>query len=153
MSRSLGYSPKTLRYDRKEETKQKIFFIALLINGCIGALFNFWSLFVITEAFWIYIVMGIGSLGIIGWGIYIHLKIKRYFRSAIVASAFAAMIGVVVSLDVLTFIPNFSRVFAIFALVSELILLCYNYSIGQKEDRKKLSKSKLEKNKKLTTDD
>lgn len=145
MSDQLKLKPHHMLYEGQDTKQIRIYSIAVLINGVISVVIYLWATIFYSSYKWIYLVLDILSLGLLIGAIFLFKRRREYNGIIIIFSSFFAVIAAVLLFDIWSGVPILYRIFIPIVLIANLVLLCYNYSIGQKRDRRKLSETKNEK--------
>lgn len=137
----------TLRYRVDISKRTKNFRLILYFNGIVGFIFSILgmifpssSLYLIIAIFLFVSITFTTTLGILD-----YRRDQKYFRTFIVISSVLSLITLLISAEVLISVNVYLMGVVTIAIgICEFIFLCYNFVIGQKEDRNLLLGKRIE---------
>jgi hypothetical protein len=118
--------------------RKKIFLSVIIINSIIGIFISVVKTVDSSEYYNLLFLLAVGIIVI--FGILDYRMKQKYFRILLIFSAsFTILLGLII-VDILYYI-------SIGIMLGELSLLCYNFALGQKEDRALMAFERRKKNK------
>ena len=132
------------KYNREEviKTRKTVFLSCIIVNGIIGITFGIYAITNFSGLY--YLLPLLGTILITGLGMLDYFLKQRFQRIFIISSAFFTLLIGIMIIDM----PfDYAFNFSLTIMIGEIVVICYNYALGQKEDRSIIYEEKKRKQK------